>query len=648
MMNRFYPSFFLVTLLALWTFGLPRTTYAESETRPTPLPKGVLDVEIQKALPPGTPRVASNLPPLEMAPKHVFVDGGTVTTKAVLASEGFEGAFPSAAWTLLSLGNADAVWGRSTFRKSQGNASAWCAQSGADAPGPGQAVPDNMESWMIAGPFNLSSVTSGDISFDLYLDTEEGFDNMFVGASTDSTNFTLFGSSADTNGFERFSVDLENWGSLGDLTGRPQVWFAFIYVTDSSFTFEGAYVDQIALNVDTGSGLNLLINQIDAGDCPTLRAFVSVTDAQGNPVTGLQTSSFTVEENGILPTFTSQPATGSGAALATTFVLDGSDSLDPPDIANIQMAAKAFIDLLQPIDPVAVYHFGTDVELIRDYTTNRADAKAAIDALTDDLGSTSLYDAIVEAANHSLTIGGRRALLVMTDGMNNNSVASEQQAIAAAVAAGVPVFTIGFGNIDEDVLQRIADQTGGLFFRGASSSDLLTILTRISQTLGQQYVLTWPTSQIDGGSHTVNVTVRHQGLSTTRSATYSQASTPCASGSVCIESETVTCLNQNRFRVEVGWTDFTGNTGPGRVAPCGADDSGIFWFFAPDNWEMLVKVIDACTLNDRFWVFSAATTNVGYTLTVTDTHTGARKTYTNRLGVASPAVTDTSAFATCP
>jgi hypothetical protein len=61
-----------------------------------------------------------------------------------------------------------------------------------------------------------------------------------------------------------------------------------------------------------------------------------------------------------------------------------------------------------------------------------------------------------------------------------------------------------------------------------------------------------------------------------------------------------------------------------------------------------VKVLNGCAFNDHFWVFSAAATNVEHELTVTDTATGATKTYQNHLGQAAPAVTDPSAFATCP
>jgi hypothetical protein len=62
----------------------------------------------------------------------------------------------------------------------------------------------------------------------------------------------------------------------------------------------------------------------------------------------------------------------------------------------------------------------------------------------------------------------------------------------------------------------------------------------------------------------------------------------------------------------------------------------------------LVKVLDACGLNSNFWVFYAATTNVQFALTVTDTQNGTVKTYMNAQGHAATPIQDTSAFSTCP
>ncbi len=116
----------------------------------------------------------------------------------------------------------------------------------------------------------------------------------------------------------------------------------------------------------------------------------------------------------------------------------------------------------------------------------------------------------------------------------------------------------------------------------------------------------------------------------------------------CVADDETMCLNDGRFQLEVAWRVANGNTGTGKVVDVASADSGLFYFFNSDNWEMLVKVLNGCGINNRFWVFAAATTDVEYTLTVTDTTTGESKEYFNPLGQASPAITDTDAFMTCP
>ena len=116
---------------------------------------------------------------------------------------------------------------------------------------------------------------------------------------------------------------------------------------------------------------------------------------------------------------------------------------------------------------------------------------------------------------------------------------------------------------------------------------------------------------------------------------------------VCTPSTTTMCLNNNRFAVRVSWRTAAGQTGQGQAIKYTAD-SGLFWFFGSENIEMLVKVLNACGLNDRYWLFAAATTDVEYTITVTDTKNNTTKTYFHGVGTPAPAITDTNAFATCP
>jgi hypothetical protein len=78
-----------------------------------------------------------------------------------------------------------------------------------------------------------------------------------------------------------------------------------------------------------------------------------------------------------------------------------------------------------------------------------------------------------------------------------------------------------------------------------------------------------------------------------------------------------------------------------------SDDSGLLYFFNPENWEMLIRVLNGCSVNHRFWIFAAAA-NVDYTLTVTDTQTDQVQVYASPQSAPAPAITDTAAFATCP
>ncbi|MEM9556668.1 MAG: hypothetical protein AAGC60_20580 [Acidobacteriota bacterium] len=100
-----------------------------------------------------------------------------------------------------------------------------------------------------------------------------------------------------------------------------------------------------------------------------------------------------------------------------------------------------------------------------------------------------------------------------------------------------------------------------------------------------------------------------------------------------------------RFRASITWRDFEGETGEGVAVPLTGEggDTGAFWFFGPQNLEMMVKVLDGRPVNGRFWVFFGSLSNVEFTLRVEDTATGAVKEYVNPLGTFA-SVGDVDAF----
>lgn len=126
-------------------------------------------------------------------------------------------------------------------------------------------------------------------------------------------------------------------------------------------------------------------------------------------------------------------------------------------------------------------------------------------------------------------------------------------------------------------------------------------------------------------------------LLTRETVAASPQAAPCTPGS------TTLCLNQGQFQVEVDWrVPSQGRSGSGMAVPV-TGDTGYLWFFSEENVELIVKVLDGRGVNGHYWVFYGALSNVEYTITVTNTQTGAVRVYTNPSGtLASHA--DTSAF----
>ena len=106
--------------------------------------------------------------------------------------------------------------------------------------------------------------------------------------------------------------------------------------------------------------------------------------------------------------------------------------------------------------------------------------------------------------------------------------------------------------------------------------------------------------------------------------------TPQAANAPCGGAPGVLCL-QDRFRVTVAWSNPRPpfGSGVGTAAAFAGDQSGTFWFFDPANVELIVKVLDGSSLNDHFWVFHGALTDVEYWISVLDTETGRGRTYYN-------------------
>lgn len=146
------------------------------------------------------------------------------------------------------------------------------------------------------------------------------------------------------------------------------------------------------------------------------------------------------------------------------------------------------------------------------------------------------------------------------------------------------------------------------------------------------------------GVFTVSLTVMNAAgsSSTSRSVTVSAGS---GSGS-CTPGINTLCLNGGRFKVTTTYQTATAS-GAGNAVLM-TSDTGYFWFFSSNNVEMVVKVVNGCAFNSRYWVFAGGLTNVSVNFVVTDTRSGVVKTYSNPANTAFQPIQDTAALSTCP
>ena len=152
-------------------------------------------------------------------------------------------------WTV----EGDPTWGQTECRSKSAPASVWPAADG-DTPIAACAddYPPDLDSWLIYGPFDLSNATAAEVTFDYWLKTERDYDHLKWLASTDFKHFYGYKQSGNSDGWVNRTFDLNDVYQLGDLRGEPQVWFAFVFESDSSMSDAGAFVDDVTIRKYVG------------------------------------------------------------------------------------------------------------------------------------------------------------------------------------------------------------------------------------------------------------------------------------------------------------------------------------------------------------------------------------------------------------
>ena len=201
--------------------------------------------------------------------------------------------------------------------------------------------------------------------------------------------------------------------------------------------------------------------------------------------------------------------------LVVGFAMDTSTSM-ADHMAEARDAAIGFLNsVIRPGDRTFAVAFNDKPELVAPPTDDVAVVERAL-LDVHSRGWTTLYDAVVRSLFYFRGFGGRRALVVLSDGEDTASRASFEEALGYAKQSGAVIYSIGLGDGAggglRGKLRRLANETGGRYFHAAKASELAAVYSQIEAELRSQYFLTVAPvdGQLDLGS--VEVQVRNRGL----------------------------------------------------------------------------------------------------------------------------------------
>lgn len=251
--------------------------------------------------------------------------------------------------------------------------------------------------------------------------------------------------------------------------------------------FKATFVDSV----------KLVYNDVNALYFPQIVSLVTVTNAVGFVIDKLDEDNFEVREDNVreLPIRVEELTSGE-IGINVVLTIDRSGSMSGQPITDAKRAASTFVGLMQSKDQSAIVSFSHQPYTDSPFTGDIALLKEAISKIQA-YGGTAIFDALIHSVylmNQSLK---NRAIILMTDGADNDSQYSYQEALNALLSYEVRAFTIGLGlnrnSPEENILKDLASKTGGLYYYSPSSSELEEIYRAISRLLHHRYQITYTT-----------------------------------------------------------------------------------------------------------------------------------------------------------
>lgn len=228
---------------------------------------------------------------------------------------------------------------------------------------------------------------------------------------------------------------------------------------------------------------------------------VTVANQFGFPIKDLAAADFTVTQDKAARTV--QSAEYKSDPLVDVALLLDTSEVGAQVRGDIQQIASLFIDRLQPKEQMAVIGYATSADLVQDFTSSKPLLRRAIaefrygnkPAVLD-----SIYAAVDGAFERS---PGRRVLMVIGSGLDWRDRVKAAEVIEQARRNAVSVFAISL--VSDSDLEKITEQTAGLYYRGRQLKQIQQVVENMSQSFRGHYELALPGPPLDTGKLKVEV-----------------------------------------------------------------------------------------------------------------------------------------------
>jgi Ca-activated chloride channel family protein len=248
-------------------------------------------------------------------------------------------------------------------------------------------------------------------------------------------------------------------------------------------------------------------------DVQFVELYTSVVDRRGRPVSGLAQKDFAVTEDGARQTI-SRFERVDDLPIHAAVVLDTSGSMEK-SLPQARDAALGFLrDTIQPKDRAAVITFNDHPNIGVKFSNDLTTLAGGLAGLKAER-STVLWDTIIFSLFYFNGVKGQRAILLLTDGRDEGSRFTYDDALEYVRRSGVTIYTIGLGDdIEKRKLTKISEETGGRAFFIKSAAELATIYATIQQDLRSQYLIAYQSTNTSPETNfrTVEVKVAQPGL----------------------------------------------------------------------------------------------------------------------------------------